>query len=225
LRKIPGLGFVTGFFSLLALTFSATAQRDQSRGQPGEFDFYVLALSWSPSFCLTEGRNRPGAQCAADARFGFVVHGLWPQYDRGWPQFCAGNAPERVADGTIARMQDIMPSRGLVLHQWRKHGTCSGLAPQAYFDTVRRAANVIRIPDELQRPAAQLTLSPDEVETAFLRTNPSLGRDMISISCQAGMLDEVKVCLSRTLTPRRCTEVDTRSCRAPRMSIPPVGRS
>ncbi len=200
---------------------SAQRASDESRGRAGEFDLYVLALSWSPTYCLTEGRGRGGRQCASDARYGFVVHGLWPQYERGWPQFCAA-ATNRVPDGTVSRMLDIMPSAGLVQHQWRKHGTCSGLGPQAYFDTVRRAAARIVVPEVLAAPQAEKALSPDAVEAAFVAANPGLTREMMSVSCQNGMLDEVKVCLSRTLEPRRCAEVDRRSCRAPRVSVPPI---
>jgi ribonuclease T2 len=208
--------------ALASLAGAASAQRadNEPRGRAGEFDLYVLALSWSPTFCLTDGQGRDSNQCAPTARRDFVVHGLWPQYERGWPQFCGGRTAERVPDGTISRMLDIMPDRGLVIHQWRKHGTCSGLGPQAYFDTVRRAAAAVRVPDELRRPSARFETTPAEVEAAFTRANPGITADMMTVTCQAGMLDEVRVCLSRTLQPRRCAEVDARSCRG-RMSVPP----
>ncbi|MCB1968558.1 MAG: ribonuclease, partial [Candidatus Accumulibacter sp.] len=52
------------------------------------FDFYVLALSWSPAYCLIEGDRANKQQCAEERDLGFVVHGLWPQFESGYPEFC-----------------------------------------------------------------------------------------------------------------------------------------
>jgi len=204
---------------LLALILAAPAAA-QDRGRPGEFDLYVLALSWSPTYCLGERSGRDSQQCGAQRPYAFILHGLWPQYERGWPEFCQGQNPPRVPDGTIARMLDIMPSRGLVIHQWRKHGTCTGDNPQAYFDTARRAFQRITIPERYRTPQGQADLTPDEVEAAFVAANPGLTREMMSVTCTRGMLEEVRICLSRTLQPRRCAEVDQRSCRARRIEVP-----
>jgi ribonuclease T2 len=210
---------------LLALIAAAPAlAQNERRTQPGDFDLYVLALSWSPTYCLTDGARRGGGdpQCAADRPRAFVVHGLWPQFERGWPEFCQGQNPPRVPDGTINRMLDIMPSRGLVIHQWRKHGTCSGLQAQVYFDTTRRAFERIVIPERFRSPQARPNVTVSEVEAAFVAANPGLSADMMTVTCQQGMLDEVRVCLSRTLTPRRCAEVDSRACRST-MRLPGAG--
>jgi ribonuclease T2 len=84
------------------------------------FDHYVLALSWSPTYCASERSGNAPLQCGSGRRYDFVVHGLWPQYRAGWPQNCDTKArlPEPLIDG----MLDIMPSRQLVRHQWTKHG-------------------------------------------------------------------------------------------------------
>jgi ribonuclease T2 len=196
----------------------------QERGRPGEFDLYVLSLSWSPTYCLTDGARRGDQrQCDTARPRAFVLHGLWPQYERGWPEFCWGDRAQRVADGTVVRMLDIMPSPGLVQHQWRKHGTCSGLVPQAYFDTARRAFESITVPERYRTAIGLGRVDVDEVERDFVAANPGLTRDMIAVTCQDGMLDEVRICLSRTLQPRRCAEVNARACRARSVRVPGAG--
>lgn len=211
------------FLSALALLFATGVAQAQPSGRPGEFDFYVLALSWSPTYCLGEGAERGDTtQCGVPRAF--VVHGLWPQNDRGWPEFCEGRTASRVPDGTVSRMLDIMPSRGLIQHQWRKHGTCSGLNAQSYFDTTRRAFQRITIPERYRAAAALGRVDVEDVERAFIAANPGLTAEMIAVTCERGRLDEVRICLSRTLTPRRCAEVDSRGCRARSVDVPGPAR-
>src|SRR5579875_3557734 len=114
-------------------------------GMPGNFDFYVLALSWSPGFCETEAGARAGSQCEPGANLGFVVHGLWPQYEHGYPTDCgpAARFPSRMA---LEAAQGLYPSIGLARHEWLKHGTCSGKSPTDYFADVRHARDAIVIP-------------------------------------------------------------------------------
>lgn len=199
---------------LCSLYAPARAQR------AGDFDFYVLALSWSPTFCELTGNARGEAQCSSSPPRALVLHGLWPQYDRGFPRSCGGSSPPRIPDATITRMLDIMPARGLVIHQWRTHGTCSGLDPQTYFDTARRAYAQITIPAALRNAAATGSASPADIETEFVKANPGLPRDGIAVTCAKGKLAEIRICLSRTLQPRRCAEVDRQACRAAVIDIP-----
>ena len=121
------LRFALALPLLAGLLGEAVAQpRNDRGGQPGDFDFYVLALSWSPGFCELDGdRDRNREQCADGAGLGFVVHGLWPQNERGFPSECgpAGRTPSRIA---LDQAKGLFPSEGLARHQWRKHGTCSG---------------------------------------------------------------------------------------------------
>ncbi|MCK0196702.1 ribonuclease T2 [Ancylobacter sp. 6x-1] len=200
----------------------------QQSGTPGGFDHYVLALSWSPSYCADAGNRASPSQCGVDAQpFAFVVHGLWPQYDRGWPQNCQNPAP-RVPEQTLRGMLDLMPSRGLVLHEWRTHGTCSGLSPDDYFDTVRRAAAKVTIPERFRRLDTPLSVTPGDVEAAFRAANPGMGADMIAVDCGGGggsglrRLGEVRICLDRSLGFTSCPEVDGRACRVGRLVMPPV---
>lgn len=218
--------FVLALGVLLASVAASTPASAQNR--PGEFDLYVLSMSWSPTYCRTDGaRRNDQRQCGPSRSYAFVLHGLWPQYERGWPEYCAGSSTGRVPDGTVARILDIMPAPGLVQHQWRKHGTCSGLAPQAYFDTARRAFERVRIPERFQQASDLGQLDVIDIEREFRAANPELSADMIAVTCQEGMLDEVRVCFSRTLQPRRCAQVDRNACRSRTVRVPGLagGRS
>ncbi|MBB3971580.1 ribonuclease T2 family protein [Hansschlegelia beijingensis] len=197
---------------------AAQAQSDR----PGDFDFYVLSLSWSPSYCAAKGSRADPVQCGSAAPRGFVVHGLWPQYERGFPGFCAvtGRNPTRAqVDG----MLDLMPSPGLIRHQWRKHGTCSGLDPSSYFRQVRRAAEHVRVPPAFAAPDSPIETSPAAVEEAFVAANPSLRPSMIAVQCRGRLLNEVRVCMTKDLRFRPCAEVDRRACRSDRVVLPASG--
>ena len=207
--------------AILSLAPSSVAFA-QPRNDPGKFDFYVLALSWTPSYCEAEGDRRSGdEQCRRGRPFSFVVHGLWPQYERGFPRSCVEPAP-RIANSLINSMLDIMPARGLVIHQWRTHGTCAGLSPERYFETVRRAQERIVIPEQFRRLEDYTMVSPAAVEEAFLAANPELKPDMIAVTCDSRRLREVRICMSTGLAFRSCDEIDRRACRIPRVVMPPV---
>lgn len=188
---------------------------------PGRFDHYVLTLSWSPTYCETAGERAEPSQCGRGRPFAFVVHGLWPQFERGWPEYCLDPAPF-VPEPVVQGMLEIMPSRRLVLHQWRKHGTCSGLSPTAYFDKVRQARSAVVIPEPYRRITNYRMVSPGEVEAAFRAVNPGLSPDMISVNCDGRRLTEVKICMDRSLGFTPCEEVDRRACRAQRIVMPPM---
>ncbi|OYW42922.1 MAG: hypothetical protein B7Z45_01460 [Azorhizobium sp. 12-66-6] len=205
----------------LLLLAAAGAARAAPADTPGAFDFYILALSWSPTYCAEQTRA-DGAQCRAGRPFGFIVHGLWPQNERGYPQSCQTPAPY-IHNETLTSIQDLMPSRGLVIHEWRRHGTCSGLPPEAFFAKLRAARGKITIPPAFIAPAEASTVTPAEVETAFIAANPGLTNAMIAVDCGANRLREVRVCFSKDLTFRPCPEADRRGCRAGRtLEVPPV---
>lgn len=185
----------------------------------GDFDYYVLSLSWSPTWCATEAEGDE-AQCAAGRREDFVVHGLWPQYERGWPQDCRTTAadPSRRETGAMA---DVMGSGGLAWYQWKKHGRCSGLSSAEYFDTLREAAAAVEIPPVFAGLFRDLRMPASVIEDAFLDVNPDLTRDGITVRCDDGMLDEVRICLTRDLRPRDCAPDSRSDCRAT-MLLPKV---
>jgi len=216
--------FVLASAILVASAFAqdAGARSSRHRGQdtPGRFDFYVLSLSWSPSFCESGGgRNGSDEQCSRGRPYAFVVHGLWPQYERGFPKYC-GKAPW-VDREVIRSMTDIMPAYGLVLHEWKTHGTCSGLDAGAYFGTVRRAYDRVKIPARFTRVNDRITVSPDDIERAFIEANPGLESDMISVTCDS-RLREVRICMTKDLKFRACQENERHACRNPRIAMPPV---
>ena len=187
-----------------------------------DFDFYVLALSWSPTFCQDAGAGRNRDQCGRDKQFGWVVHGLWPQYEQGYPESCDTSQPRQGPEGVGRRVMDIMPGMGLIGHQWRKHGTCSGLAMRDYFDLVREARQTVRIPPDFDDVDRETRTSPEAIEAAFIKNNPGLTRSGVAVTCDRERLDEVRICLTTDLGFRACPEVDGRSCRRSQITIPPV---
>jgi ribonuclease T2 len=191
---------------------------------PGEFDFYVLALSWSPSYCASEGPRANKQQCGTNRPFGFVVHGLWPQNEWGYPANCQlDNARSRgsyVPRPIISRLSDIMPSAGLAAYQWRKHGSCSGLSQDEYFSTLRNAFDQVKIPPSLRNLASGRRVDPLLVEKAFIAANPGMKPDGISISCKRNYLQEVRICMTKDLQYRACGQVDANACRSRSVMMP-----
>jgi len=207
------------------------AQTSETAGRqnaPGQFDFYVLALSWSPSFCAaaTErpSARGPGAECSARP-YAFVVHGLWPQYDAGFPEYCQMPSP-RLDRGIVSSMLDLMPAPHLIFSEWDRHGTCSGLAPHAYFEAVRRARAAIKIPSDYVDLDAPLNIAPAAVADAFIKANPGLALSDIAIGCNGTRLTEVRLCLAKDLSKavefHDCAEIAKRSCRRDQVVMPPV---
>lgn len=137
---------------LILLPFLMIADAANARGKPGKFDYYALALSWSPTFCASPAGRNAKQQCGRTRRFAFVVHGLWPQYNKGWPEHCRRKAPY-LQDRFIRSLYDIMPSKRLIIHEWRKHGTCAGLRADKYFALARKLFGQIKIPARFVVPA------------------------------------------------------------------------
>jgi ribonuclease T2 len=205
------------------------AMRGRDGSEPsvrGNFDYYALVLGWAPTYCAGEGHSRDDAECNASAARAFVLHGLWPQYETGWPENCHMATKPWVSSEVIAEMRDIMPSKNLVIHEYRAHGTCSGLDPPQYFGIARKLYDRITVPPELKAPGAELVLSAEEIERAFMSANPWLKPDMISITCRKGKLLDIRVCFRRDLTARNCgaNEDQGKLCRTREIIVPPVAR-
>ncbi|MDK3017374.1 ribonuclease T2 [Pseudodonghicola flavimaris] len=186
---------------LLWLMMALPALADGDRA--GAFDYYVLSLSWSPNWCATDGDARQSEQCEARHDYGWVLHGLWPQYHRGWPEYChtAEAPPSRRM---TAAMADVMGSGGLAWYQWKKHGVCSGLSAPAYFALAREAYDRVNRPEIFRRLKQEVRLPASLVEEAFLKANPGWTADMLTITCKDGYIQEARLCLSRDLTPVPC---------------------
>jgi len=218
-------------FGLLALTAllaggatgPASAQ-DRRQNQPGEFDYYVLSLSWSPSFCEEASERGSGGrsevQCGGRP-FSFVVHGLWPQYEQGFPEYCQRPSP-RLDRNIVSSMLDLMPAPGLIFNEWDKHGTCSGLGARAYFETIRKARAAVKIPEEFLQLSEPKTIAPAAIDDAFIKANPGLPPTAIAVTCNKARLSEVRICLSKDLQFRPCEEIEGRTCRRDEVVMPPV---
>jgi ribonuclease T2 len=217
-----GLLALAGGFAI-ATTATASAQ-DRRQNTPGEFDYYVLPLSWSPSFCeeASERGNEGRSQVQCGGRpFSFVVHGLWPQYEHGFPEYCQRPSP-RLDRNIVSSMLDLMPAPGLIFNEWDKHGTCSGLSPRAYFETIRKARSAVKIPPEFLELSEPKTVAPAEIEDAFIKANPSLSAKAIAVTCNRTRLSEVRICMSKDLQFRDCEEIDRRACRRDQVAMPPM---
>lgn len=213
------------FFSATCpfVVLSAPVLAQETQGSaPGRFDFYVLSLSWSPSFCAAAAeRNRSaGPQCGARP-YSFVVHGLWPQFEHGFPENCEVPAP-RIGRDEVSAMLDLMPAPHLIYNEWDKHGTCSGLAPHAYFETVRKARATVKIPPEYVDLKQPLAVTPAAVEDAFIKANPGLSPTGMAVGCDRKRLTEIRICLTKDLKFRDCPQVSRRSCRRDQVTMPPL---
>ena len=199
--------------------------QDSRQNAPGEFDFYVLSLSWSPSFCAEaaeRGNNSRSQEIQCGGRpFSFVMHGLWPQYERGFPDYCQRPSP-RLNRNIVSSMLDLMPAPGLIFNEWDKHGTCSGLGARAYFETVRKARAAVKIPEDFLQLSEPKTVAPDDIEEAFIKVNPGLSHSAIAVTCDKTRLSEVRICMSKDLQFRACEEIDRRACRRDQVTMPPI---
>lgn len=190
--------------ALAAGASPALARRNTpaSTANAGEFDYYLLSLSWSPQHCRTHPSGDTDTQCGLGRHYGFVVHGLWPQYENGnYPSEC-GTAT--VPDAVVTGAMDILPSEDLIQHEWRKHGSCSGLTPDAYFTAARRAFGATAIPARYEAPSESFQVTAAEVRQDFRRANPDISSDGLAVICDGKALQEVRVCLGKDLAPRKC---------------------
>lgn len=175
------------------------------------FDYYLLNLSWSPEFC----HSHPDApECASHSTF--VLHGLWPQnYDGTYPENCS-SAP---GPSDPSAYKDIYPDQGLLQHEWRTHGTCSGLSPDAFLSTARAAYKTVSVPQKLQTLTQQTSMSPNQIMNLFMVENPRIPRESLAVSCGNNYLTAVELCLDKSLKPVQCGPI--RPCRAVVVRIPP----
>ena len=207
-------------FAAFGLMLGLAIAKDRRQGIPGQFDYYVLSLSWSPSFCETATGSARRQQCGPRP-YSFVVHGLWPQYERGFPEACQV-PPPRLDHTIMSNMLDLMPAPALIFHEWDEHGTCSGFQPREYFDFVRRARASVKIPQQYNNPMKPLRVTPNQVIKAFINANEGLTAEGITIDCDHKRLREVRICFSRDLKFRGCSHYAQRPCRTEALVMPPV---
>lgn len=206
--------------ALGVLLLSASAVMAEGE-RAGDFDYYVMALSWSPTWCALEGDRRGSPQCDPDADNGWVLHGLWPQYEDGWPSYCPTSARNPSRSDTRDEA-DLFGSSGNAWHQWNKHGRCTGLTADDYYRLAREAYGRITRPELLRKLEDPIRLPASVIEQAFLEDNPQLEADQITITCKSGRIQEARICLTRELEPRVCGQDAIRDCRATDALLDPI---
>jgi ribonuclease T2 len=207
---------------ILAVCLAALASPAGAEGErAGDFDYYVMALTWSPNWCALTGDDRGDDQCHPRHDHSFTLHGLWPQFEEGWPSYCRTVARDPSRSETAA-MADIMGSGDLAWHQWKKHGRCSGLSSADYFALSRRAYAAVTIPPVFRTLDREVTLPASVVQDAFLEVNPGLKPDQITITCEDGLIQEARLCLTRDLQFRTCGPDVIRDCRLQDAVMEPV---
>jgi ribonuclease T2 len=209
----------------LAVSTGVAEARHHSRNQDdtaapavaGQFDYYLLSLSWSPSYCLIDRADR--TQCGKG--YGFVLHGLWPQdLSGGHPESCTPAAP--MSPAAAARGRTLFPSPKLMQHEWARHGSCSGMDALAFFDTADRALAAVKIPPVFEAPRAAQSMSAAQIRSRFHAANPSLPEGALAITCRRDELAEVRVCLGKDLAPVSCGRGVRSSCPDVALQIPAV---
>ena len=204
---------------LVWITLASGAVADGEKA--GDFDYYVMSLSWSPTWCVLQGDARKSDQCDARHDHGWILHGLWPQYHRGFPSLC--RSTERPPTRSMTNdMADIMGTSGLAWYQWKKHGTCSGLSASAYYALSRQAYERITRPPVFRGLDQAVRLPASVVEDAFLASNPGLQRNMITITCKNNHIQEARLCLSKSLDPVPCGQDVVRDCTSKNALFTPV---
>jgi ribonuclease T2 len=193
------------------LTPQAATLSTESAAASKNFDYYLLNLSWSPEYCHS---HPAGTECAQHPTF--VLHGLWPEKKDGtYPENCS-NLP---GPADPSQYKDIYPDAGLLQHEWKTHGTCSGLSPDAFFNLARATFYFVTIPPELANLQKQVSMPPGKVLELFTATNPSFTSDKLALSCGNNYLTAIEACVDKQGHPTKCGEL--KSCRANSVRIPP----
>ncbi len=192
--------------ALFLLASPASAQ-----DQAGTFDYYVMSLSWSANWCALEGDARQSPQCDGTTENGWILHGLWPQYERGYPANCRTSLRPPSRSQT-SEMADIMGTSGLAWHQWNKHGVCSGLESADYYALSREAYGRINRPEVFRKLSKTVTLPASLIEQAFVNDNVGLSPDGVTVTCKSGYIQEARICLTRDLELRTCGRDVIRDC-------------
>lgn len=195
----------------VALLICATMARAEGE-RAGDFDYYVMSLSWSANWCALEGDDRDDPQCDRGRGIDFVLHGLWPQYEEGWPSFC--RTPHRdPSRSETAAQADVFGGAGSAFYQWKKHGRCSGLSALDFYDTARAAFGRVTIPDVFRDLPRRVDVPASVVEDAFIEANPDLPPEAAVVTCREGLVQEVRICLTKSLDFRPCGDDVGRVCR------------
>ena len=216
-----GFAGYLGFAALAVLAAAGVQARHHHSkanhaGQAGQFDYYLLSLSWAPTYCLTHADD--GDECSSKG-YGFVLHGLWPQYESGgYPEQC--DTEMALTSEASAAGRTVYPSPRLMSHEWEEHGTCSGLTAVEYFRTADHATAAVKIPAAFDAPRGEQTLTADQIVNLFRTANPAMPDRGMAVACSRAAMSEVRICLTKDLIVRACgTGVHT-SCPKVGLQVP-----
>ena len=191
--------------TIAAVSLAAALYADRA----GDFDYFVLALSWNEGWCALEGEKKGAPQC--DEQRGFTLHGLWPQYEEGWPEFCQTSKPNPSRTQT-AKQAELFGTSGSAWHQWNKHGRCTGLSHEDYYALSKDAFQAFEQPKVLLELPKAFEVPVEVIEDAIIEANPTYSRDGISVVCRNGLLTEVRICFDRALEPQACLGRTVQDC-------------
>ena len=204
----------------IALPCLARKHRHKADKESGNatFDYYLLSLSWAPNYCSSHPSDH-SSECQIGNHKAFVLHGLWPQAENGPPpKECAPASP--VAHEVVDQMLNYMPSAGLVQHEWREHGVCSGLSSREYFAQAEQAFRSVQIPAGLGSMNQGKSLDVAEIERQFAEANHA-AKESFRVSCYSGRLVAVEACMDKSLQLRPCSH-SARECRSGQVQMEAV---
>jgi ribonuclease T2 len=142
---VAALTSVVGFQALAiepdtSHTVSSADTHFKTGPKGGAYESLVLALAWSPTYCASSSGRADREECAGTKKYGFIAHGLWPQFPRGSgaSHGCTGEVTG-LTDKSVEKVTGIIPSHRLMAHEWEKHGTCFGADAATYFGKTREA--------------------------------------------------------------------------------------
>lgn len=166
---------------------------------------YTLAVSWSPEYCRNGRGNGPdNFQCNRTiGRFGFILHGLWPESRSGPPPQWCSTAPAPSPE-ILRRNLCMTPSARLLAHEWAKHGSCMAPTPDAYFRASAALWQSLHMPDaDALSRLPELTVG--DVRRAFIAANPGWNAQQLGIvTTRSGWLQELRLCYGRNFRPASC---------------------
>lgn len=200
--------------SLFAALFAFSAQAHAGRA--------VLALSWEPEFCYSHA-SKPECQLSPVGYYGatnLVLHGLWPNsgsycgvsstyitYDNNsqWSKLPA----VVLTSSSRTLLNKYMPGTLSYLerHEWIKHGTCSGLTQQSYFDVQIRLAQQFGGTkfNQIIHNAVGGSVYKTDLLAALDSDFGSSAAQAITLNCSSGYLTEVRFLLDTSVYTQTLT--------------------
>jgi ribonuclease T2 len=209
--------------SVTACTATASSHHSRKRNanatRPGDFDYYVLSLSWAPAFCASHSGQGTSRECDPKRHVGFVVHGLWPQKEGSRVENCGSVPP--VSSAIVNEMLPLMPSAGLIQHEWQTHGSCSGLNAQDYFSLIRQVRSSIQIPSDFQNAKQDEQKGVSAIEQDFVSANHLSGPGAVRVACYSAEMTEVRLCVTKDGQSRTCSK-SVAECNTGTVEIRPI---